>query len=137
MARPRREQQGDGPETGAWGRARHSCGRAWGAGRARSDAPCQSDKMRIAARAGCRLDRLWRHGQAGLCASLRREMAENMQTRRVPDALRRGLPALVGAALCLGALAVWWPALRNGFINYDDGGYVVQNVHVHWGLNWE
>jgi protein O-mannosyl-transferase len=60
-----------------------------------------------------------------------------MQTRRAPDEPSRGLTALVGAALCLGALAVWWPALRNGFINYDDGGYVVQNLHVHRGLSWE
>jgi tetratricopeptide (TPR) repeat protein len=51
--------------------------------------------------------------------------------------LKRWLPVLIGAGLCLATLATWWPALCNGFINYDDGGYVVQNLHARRGLTWD
>jgi tetratricopeptide (TPR) repeat protein len=40
--------------------------------------------------------------------------------------------ALLGAAV----LAVFWPALRCGFVNYDDPAYVTQNWHVLRGLSW-
>ncbi len=33
-------------------------------------------------------------------------------------------------------MAAYWPATRNGFINYDDPLYVTSNVHVQSGLTW-
>jgi tetratricopeptide (TPR) repeat protein len=39
--------------------------------------------------------------------------------------------ALLGAAV----LAAFWPALRCGFVNYDDPAYVTENWHVLHGLN--
>ncbi len=38
---------------------------------------------------------------------------------------------------CLGAavLAVFWPALHCGFVNYDDPAYVTENWHVRQGFN--
>ena len=40
-------------------------------------------------------------------------------------------------ALALGTLALYWPALRCDFINFDDQGYVTKNVQVQNGLTWE
>ena len=34
-------------------------------------------------------------------------------------------------------IAIYWPAMRCGFINYDDPDYVTANSHVQGGLNWE
>ena len=47
-------------------------------------------------------------------------------------------PTPLIAALLFG-LVVWafLPALRNGFINLDDGVYVCDNAHVQNGLTWE
>jgi hypothetical protein len=39
--------------------------------------------------------------------------------------------------LAIVTLAVYWPVRLNGFINYDDGPYVVQNQHVRQGLTWD
>jgi protein O-mannosyl-transferase len=43
--------------------------------------------------------------------------------------------------LCLGlallTLAVYLPAGRNDFVNYDDSDYVTENAHVKSGLTWE
>lgn len=44
--------------------------------------------------------------------------------------------ALIALALFLGTAALYYPALRNGFINYDDPAYVTANLHVRQGLNW-
>ena len=44
-----------------------------------------------------------------------------------------------GVCLLL-ALAVWvvfWPALRYGFVYYDDQDYVTDNKNVQHGLNWQ
>jgi hypothetical protein len=46
----------------------------------------------------------------------------------------RRLPGILGAALALLTLAVWLPALRNGFVNLDDGFYVYGNPHVRPGI---
>jgi Tfp pilus assembly protein PilF len=36
-----------------------------------------------------------------------------------------------------GAVGVaFWPALRCGFVNFDDGIYVTENPHILGGLNW-
>ena len=46
-------------------------------------------------------------------------------------------PWLLAAALALVTLALYWPALRCGFINYDDNDYVTANIHVQNGLTWD
>ena len=46
-------------------------------------------------------------------------------------------PAWLGAAL-LALVTIWlyWPAMRCGFITYDDPDYVTANPHIQEGLNW-
>jgi Tfp pilus assembly protein PilF len=44
---------------------------------------------------------------------------------------------LFAIALALLVLALYLPALQNGFVNYDDPDYVTHNAHVLQGLNWE
>jgi tetratricopeptide (TPR) repeat protein len=39
--------------------------------------------------------------------------------------------------LVLLTIALYWPAMQCGFINYDDPDYVTANPHVQGGLNWE
>ncbi len=45
-------------------------------------------------------------------------------------------PVWFGTLLFSIVLAVFLPALRDAFINFDDYGYVVYNVWVKKGLNW-
>ncbi|MBI4577372.1 MAG: tetratricopeptide repeat protein [Planctomycetes bacterium] len=40
---------------------------------------------------------------------------------------------VLGAALLLATLAVWWPATSNGFVDYDDPAYVTANPRVQDG----
>jgi tetratricopeptide (TPR) repeat protein len=42
---------------------------------------------------------------------------------------------LVGLLLFLGTLALYYPALQNGFVNYDDPAYVTSNLNVQQGLS--
>ena len=42
---------------------------------------------------------------------------------------------IVGLLLLLGTLALYYPALHSGFVNYDDPAYVTSNFHVQQGLN--
>ena len=44
------------------------------------------------------------------------------------------LPAVL---LALVTMALYWPALRHDFVNYDDDAYVTKNLHVQAGLSWE
>ncbi|MCX6916351.1 MAG: tetratricopeptide repeat protein [Verrucomicrobia bacterium] len=44
---------------------------------------------------------------------------------------------LMAVLLALGTIAVYWPATRCDFINYDDPDFVTSNAHVQGGLNWE
>jgi protein O-mannosyl-transferase len=44
---------------------------------------------------------------------------------------------MVCAALAVLVIALYWPALRNGFVNYDDPDYVTHNAHVLRGLSWQ
>jgi Flp pilus assembly protein TadD len=44
---------------------------------------------------------------------------------------------LLCAGLGAAVLAVFWPALHCGFVNYDDPGYVTLNKNIQHGLNWE
>jgi protein O-mannosyl-transferase len=43
---------------------------------------------------------------------------------------------LISLLLFLGTLALYYPALQNGFVNYDDPDYVTANWHVQQGLTW-
>ncbi len=49
---------------------------------------------------------------------------------RVPVWLLAGLLALM-------TLAIYWPAMHNGFVSYDDPDYVTDNAHVTGGLTLE
>lgn len=46
-------------------------------------------------------------------------------------------PAFICLMLAVGTLAVFLPAMRNGFVDYDDGDYLTANAHVQSGLKWE
>lgn len=39
--------------------------------------------------------------------------------------------------LIAATLAVYFPALHNGFVNYDDPRYIIDNSHIQSGLNWQ
>ncbi len=41
---------------------------------------------------------------------------------------------LIALLLFFGTLALYYPALHNGFVNYDDPDYVTSNFHVQQGL---
>jgi tetratricopeptide (TPR) repeat protein len=41
---------------------------------------------------------------------------------------------LIGLLLFLGTVALYYPTLHNGFVNYDDPAYVTSNWHVQQGL---
>jgi tetratricopeptide (TPR) repeat protein len=43
---------------------------------------------------------------------------------------------VLGTFLLLLVLLAFLPALKNGFVNYDDPAYVLKNPHVQSGLNW-
>jgi protein O-mannosyl-transferase len=56
----------------------------------------------------------------------------------VPNMARSRFPVwLMAALLALVTMALYWPAMRCDFINYDDNLYVTENVHVQNGLTWE
>ncbi|MFO1477011.1 MAG: tetratricopeptide repeat protein [Verrucomicrobiota bacterium] len=67
-------------------------------------------------------------------------MVDEEHSAGLPGVIRRwcGRPPAFLAALALFflVLAVFWPALDNGFINYDDPYYVTENPQVHGGLTW-
>jgi protein O-mannosyl-transferase len=44
---------------------------------------------------------------------------------------------VLGLLLVMVVLAVYNPVSRNGFVGYDDEGYVTDNRHVQAGLSWE
>lgn len=44
---------------------------------------------------------------------------------------------LLAAFLAVATVALYWPAMRCGFINCDDPAYVTANLHVQGGLTWE
>ena len=47
------------------------------------------------------------------------------------------MPVWMSAALlAVATLAVYYPAIRNGFVDFDDPLYVTQNQHVQAGLSW-
>ena len=44
---------------------------------------------------------------------------------------------LLGAALALATLALFWPVLHFEFNNYDDPDYVSKNIFIQSGLTWD
>jgi tetratricopeptide (TPR) repeat protein len=46
-------------------------------------------------------------------------------------------PPMLCLLLAVLTFAVYLPALRNDFVNYDDSDYVTANPHVQSGLKWE
>lgn len=44
---------------------------------------------------------------------------------------------LMVAVLGLATLALYWPTLHHGFVDFDDDVYVTANPHVQMGLTWE
>jgi len=44
---------------------------------------------------------------------------------------------VLGLLLVMVVLAVYNPVSRNGFVGYDDEGYVTENPHVQAGLSWD
>ena len=55
-----------------------------------------------------------------------------------PVRARPPLPAwLMAGLIVLVTLALYWPATRCDFVNYDDADYVTANVQVQKGLAWE
>jgi Flp pilus assembly protein TadD len=46
-------------------------------------------------------------------------------------------PLLLALAVLLVTAAVYWPAIGNGFVNYDDDHYVTANPRVQQGLSGE
>ena len=44
---------------------------------------------------------------------------------------------LLAVLLALGTMALYWPATRCDFVNFDDDLYVTSNVQVQKGLTWE
>ena len=59
-----------------------------------------------------------------------------MATRKRPVKRRSGREYFVCAALVALTLVTFAGSLRNGFINYDDPGYVTDNRQVLAGLSW-
>ncbi|MEI7941039.1 MAG: hypothetical protein WCK27_30565, partial [Verrucomicrobiota bacterium] len=44
---------------------------------------------------------------------------------------------LIAALLLLVTIAIYWPATRGDFVNYDDDLHVTANAQVQKGLTWE
>ena len=53
-----------------------------------------------------------------------------------PDS-RKHLKLIILFLLSVMVLVSYWGVVGNGFINYDDPAYVVENRHVKEGLTWE
>lgn len=49
---------------------------------------------------------------------------------------RQQLAKIICIALAAVTLLVYAPILRNGFVNYDDPDYLINNPHVKAGLTW-
>jgi hypothetical protein len=39
--------------------------------------------------------------------------------------------------LIVGTVVVYFPALHNGFVNYDDPRYIIENSHIQSGATWQ
>jgi hypothetical protein len=60
-----------------------------------------------------------------------------VQTKAATPVLSRSrFPSwLLAVLLMLVTIALYWPAMRCDFINYDDPVYVTENPHVQGGLS--
>ena len=62
-------------------------------------------------------------------------------TSSQPGAGRFARPAkkilVLSLFLVVATVALYYPAIHHPFVNYDDDGYVTENVHVQTGLNWD
>ena len=56
-------------------------------------------------------------------------------TGNVPSRQKRDVFFAYGA-LVIGVMLVFWPAIRNGFVDFDDPVYILENPHVQAGVNW-
>lgn len=70
---------------------------------------------------------------SGVARQQRSVAPANLPGNARPSAFRLLLPA---ALLFAGVWVVFWPALNNGFINYDDPLYVTKNPHLAGGLTF-
>ncbi|HAM52062.1 MAG TPA: hypothetical protein DCP92_15750, partial [Nitrospiraceae bacterium] len=52
-----------------------------------------------------------------------------MQAKNTVD--KRRIPTYLAGVVSLLTLAVYLPALRNGFVNWDDDEYVINNSNIH------
>ena len=60
------------------------------------------------------------------------------RTGSAPVLARPGFAVwLVAVLLVVVTMAVYWPATRCDFVNYDDPDFVTANPHVQGGLTWE
>jgi tetratricopeptide (TPR) repeat protein len=48
-----------------------------------------------------------------------------------------GKSTWAGLVVFVAVFLTFLPIVRNGFISFDDGSYVTQNVHVQKGLSWD
>ena len=64
----------------------------------------------------------------------RQQESGEVLRRSTPQTTNWRLHGAVVIALILAALASFWPALDNGFVNYDDNKYVTENPQVTAGL---
>jgi len=46
------------------------------------------------------------------------------------------LVVVISILLAIATAALYAPALKNGFVNFDDPDYVTKNAHVQQGLSW-
>ena len=68
---------------------------------------------------------------------MRADLAKPHPASRLAALIQRPSPPVLCALLLLLILIAFFPALGNGFINYDDGVYVTKNRHVQTGISWE
>jgi tetratricopeptide (TPR) repeat protein len=53
------------------------------------------------------------------------------------EARIKNYSALICFVLGLGTVLLYWPLTQHPFIVYDDGQYIIENVHVTSGLSWQ
>jgi len=54
----------------------------------------------------------------------------------MPELSRKQLIAAICFVLAAGTLTLYFPLLSHGFINFDDDGYITENLDIANGLSW-
>jgi tetratricopeptide (TPR) repeat protein len=54
----------------------------------------------------------------------------------MPAPSRKQLTLAICFGLAAGTLALYFPILSHGFVNFDDDAYITENSHVNHGLSW-